>query len=436
MNLNLINSKKFFLWSYFFLGLIHLLFIVYFSVDIPYWDEWEIFSANKFVLNPNLTSLFQQHNEHRLVIPNLFFYIYTHVFKFHTATLLTINYIIYFSACTFFVKYVLNQYPFRAYFYLLLLLISPLNFENLFWPFQIQWHLNLLFVLLSCITLNKISYQKRDTVYLSILPLLTVFSLGSGSAAVLSISLYLVIKSLLIEKNRSRFMWLYLPFIISSFFSVFMYFTNYIKPESTPKTVWPNTIEYWKHLSTILSLGMGNLDKKYVWSGIVLILFLLFNIFKYLQQSQTKNKVTETLILISLAILSMIAPISLSRSGFGFEQGFAGRYFEFSVFFTVSVLLLFFINVDHLKIKKYLYLLFAVFLFFKVEPLFRFQRYYQNISNERLRAFNCVKEAYLSNQSKVCIDAYPVDIKPFLDTIKNSNLNLNFVKKINALDSK
>lgn len=66
------NNLIFYL-GFYAIAVIHLIFIFKNSVYVPFMDEWELLRNDNFHLGPSISSVFKQHNEHKLVVPNLFF---------------------------------------------------------------------------------------------------------------------------------------------------------------------------------------------------------------------------------------------------------------------------------------------------------------------------------------------------------------------------
>lgn len=150
-----LTEKNSILYSFIaFISVLHFYFIYVNSVQIPYGDEWEFLRENSFLLNPSWHSLFEQHNEHRLALTKLVFALY---FKlgFDVLLLQFINFCFYVFTLIFFLRNTRGKNHAWLAFFTSFLLLSPLNFENHFWPFQIQWHLVIFFSFLSTYILTK-----------------------------------------------------------------------------------------------------------------------------------------------------------------------------------------------------------------------------------------------------------------------------------------
>lgn len=165
----------------FFLIVLQVFMISRYSIDIPYFDEWELFRPDSFLIDPSVKNLVAQHNEHRSVLPNLVFSLYYHALDLHFPTTFLLNFAVFTLLFLLFLKfsYNLKNKPFIAL--SSLMAFSALNYDNHLWTFQIQWHFFLLFLILSCYLLSISHTSYRNIIWFIVLPFCMLYSLCSGN---------------------------------------------------------------------------------------------------------------------------------------------------------------------------------------------------------------------------------------------------------------
>lgn len=414
-------------WIYLFIGILALLQMLYiwkFSIDIPYSDEWELFRSYSFMMNPSWESLFIQHNEHKIVIPKLVFSLYYYILNFNIPIGLIINFLVFSSAVLMLIRYLYNGKNNLFFAVFSLMLFSPLNFENLLWVFQIQWHLFLIFLILSCHYLSNNSSDKVSTIWYIVLPPAMIFCLGSGLAASLTFILLILLK-LVILKDRKNI----LPqiiFALSSGLSLILYFSNYVKPASHPSYTFPYQFAFWDHFNALISIGAGNRDHAFKLIGFLFLIFHsigTFQILKNWNQSSTQKKF---LFFFSITLLAVLASISVSRAGLGTDQAFSSRYFEYSSFYLVSVIAMNFEMLERLKYRYSLCILVLLTAF--TLPNFH-MRDYKSMHDQRERGLKCLIENIKINTNNTCAEIYHVGpISDIVRELKSKNLKISFLK--------
>lgn len=404
---------------------LNYVYLITYSINIPFMDEWELFRPNSFINNPTLQNLFAQHNEHKLVIPKVFFYIFS-LFNYDIRVCLTISYMI-FTLC---VILVFKRFKLSNFYIMIwsLVLFSPLNFENNLWPFQIQWHLLILFILLSIMAIcknNKTSFTYLGGVFL---PFATVFSLGSGAIAALLLSVISFLRSLMTPKQNDQKSDIYFSIIYTSssiLFSI-LYFYNYQKPPYHPEISFPWTSNFWKHFFAILSLGYGNINLNFTLILGLIIFLLILNciVFAIKSYFSKKSKVPsqEELIILALVFTAMLATISLTRAGFGANQALSSRYFEFSAFNILALVTLNYSSkINKLKILGLIFL-----IIFTINNL-NFEKFYKPASTQRLSGKECLREVIKFEKNKICSDLYPESLFEVIKYLKLNNKNYIFL---------
>ena len=133
-----------------------LIFVIRYSVNIPYWDQWDIlYLFDKYDKSELVFSdLWSQHNEHRLIFPKLLFLglgvLSQFDVRWEMLTTVVLAVLLYLLIVRHINKnkeilHIKNNYR-MLWIIFSTFVFSLSQFENWLWGFQIQWLLNLLAV--------------------------------------------------------------------------------------------------------------------------------------------------------------------------------------------------------------------------------------------------------------------------------------------------
>jgi hypothetical protein len=134
------------------LALIYLLFVLHYSINVIYWDEWSDVPIINAALHSHLTVglLWTQHNENRILVPNLVVVASALVQDYSSKSIIVL------SAFIFIASYAFILVTFRSYVGRPLTLMHSLTLglvwfsledtENSLWAFQLAWYLVLFFL--------------------------------------------------------------------------------------------------------------------------------------------------------------------------------------------------------------------------------------------------------------------------------------------------
>ena len=140
--------------------ILYFVFVARYGVNFIYLDEWNNVSMFHAAIHDNLTwsMLWAQHNENRMLFPNLVFILFALNGHFDTKS------IMYLSAALFSVTYVLFLALYRIYagrwlgplltLFVGCLWFSLADFENALWGFQFAWYLVVFCVMAMCLCLS------------------------------------------------------------------------------------------------------------------------------------------------------------------------------------------------------------------------------------------------------------------------------------------
>lgn len=339
------------------------IFIVKYSVDFPYWDQWAIASVFEKFNSDSLgfDDLISQHNESRKIFPRLIFlslgYLthwnvrYEMLIIFLLACLVSLNIYrlnkITISGSTqkkLFVASIANLFIF-----------SPIQWENWLWGIQI-----VVFIPIACLTTCiSIAYSTlaTRTKFLASMCLCTFSTFSYANGILLW---FLVLPSILFKSGKkiSQNLFLILTWFLGFVINAIIYFHNYSKPSHHPEfkeaVVHPlQAIHYFlSFLGAPLGLGsLVNTTTVTAIIGLILFTFCIFALFYILINFKDNNLLNSLLAWVTLGSYTLIsaAITTLGRVGFGIEQSLSSRYTTFSVYLIVALIYIYVIIADDFK---------------------------------------------------------------------------------------
>ncbi|HUB93406.1 MAG TPA: hypothetical protein VMB52_02790 [Verrucomicrobiae bacterium] len=170
-----------------------LLLILGFGQNVPFWDEWELvpifqhLHAGHFYWH----DFWQQHNEHRIVLPTLILVGLAYLTHWNIQTECVLSLLVATASFWILRDTILMTFgsgKHRMTFYLLLLIaliwFSPVQVENWLWGWQLEWFLNVLGVVLVIYGVAKLLRGATTIQYLPIIlcgGVMAQYSLGNGT---------------------------------------------------------------------------------------------------------------------------------------------------------------------------------------------------------------------------------------------------------------
>ena len=148
---------------------LYLLFVLHYSINLIFWDEWANVPVVHAALHSHLTfgALWSQHNENRIFVPNLLVVLSALIEDYNSKTIILLG------ACFFIASYVLLLGAFRSYLGRPLTVLHSLTLglvwfsledtENSLWGFQLAWYL-VVFFLMVLVALLKRGRDHRNLV--------------------------------------------------------------------------------------------------------------------------------------------------------------------------------------------------------------------------------------------------------------------------------
>jgi hypothetical protein len=314
------------------------LFINYFGVNVPYWDEWEIVKLVKNFSENNLQipDLFAQHNEHRIFFPNLIMIALSEISRLNT------QWFIYFSFFLLSLILLLLYLIFRARFKdipLSLIWFVPISWfvfnfaqtDLMFWGYELSISLCIFGFFAALYCLDKCEDLDKWLIFALLGGILSTFSFFNG-LLVWPIGFIFIC---LTKKSKVKILIVWSLFALLSY-GVFFY--NWVYPSHHPSMFYMfqnpiSSLEYF-----IVSVGCPLLRSNTIWTyilGCIVLSFYIMTIFYIIKNRlYRENALYLSLMLFSLGSSFML---TVGRSGFGVDQATASRYISFTLLGIIGV---------------------------------------------------------------------------------------------------
>lgn len=362
-------------------ALICLIYISYFGVNIPYYDQWEFVHIIELYINGNLTlhDFTKLHNEHRLFFPRIIMFGLYFMTEYNILVELYTNWLL-LAGSAFLLLYSYlsteKQQSNKLYFVLLLLLFlafNPQQWENLLWGWQIAIFLALLMFIS---TFYLLYYSTKKVNYYSfsfalITAFIGSFSFGNTLAiwGIGGITLFwLSYKQGILHTKHIKIkilLWVFAAIITLALYFYNFHITNPVHAELM------NQLTYTRYFLYLLSF-LGNVfstpgfKESAVYFGVIIIIASIYSTYLFFLLKEIKAYHIISMALIIFMLMSAVV-IAYGRAGFGMEQAFASRYTTFTLFGVIGNLIILFTSwyqtKKYLPIKLVVYCL-AINLFF------------------------------------------------------------------------
>ncbi len=326
------NSLKYlFIMSPFLLS---LLYIDIYGIGIYFRDEWYLADSFKRLYELDLSALWDQHNEHRIVFTKLILYL-NYVLDFDTLFTMYLNQFIHLMISVFLsvslvseIKGLSKTNPFsQSLSYLIVFIIfaflfSPTQSDNILWAFQNQWYLSLMGTVIAIIGLRKFRYSwTLSGIFISYLSL---------SSWVTIIPVYIIYFIFLYFKSKDSDKNKIILFILShlSLFAILLVLYLW----DLNKTVGlGEMLLFLKDPMTLIGYVLAFLGSPMAWSlwsaQVFGVIFLIC--FVYLAYINFKQRQLSMSLLLIIWVLTVAFLIGLGRLGYGELQALSSRYSTF-----------------------------------------------------------------------------------------------------------
>lgn len=317
---------------------------------VPFWDVWTGYvNFNSLVNNGEYQAWWAQHNEHRIVLSKLLFWLDVHCFGGDQKMLLVVNFLLIVTTIILFWRIARNievnknaQLPWWLKCFAILWLFSWVQSENLAWGFQSQFFLAQLLPLIGfyCLHLSQTKHARYFILGLSF----GILSIGSMANGIMALPLMTAFAIL------ARFSWQKILLLLAaSIFGISIYFYNYSSP--TGEGVFVKTlIEQPVAVIQYVLLYIGGPFYRFLGKGTAAQIFSsafavgLIVCSASLFFKNIKHFKTKTLTLALLMFIIYIGGTALGSAGgrvmYGIEQAASSRYTTPTLMLWVAFFLL------------------------------------------------------------------------------------------------
>lgn len=377
------NSKSYFLVNKIFVSIILVFSLLYFSTAVvgtyknysavPFWDMWNGYLGFYFrSASEGWLPWWELHNEHRLVLAKIFFWVDLKYFKGSMILLFVLNLMFSALACFTFIitlKNLVETNKNKFIYYslsgvLVVLCFSWLQEENYTWAFQSQFHMAYLLPLWAMLTLAKSKTENSNSLFLlaSALGVLSAVTMANGLLA-----LPVMIALAIFDQMRWRYI---LSLLVIMFCVYFAYFVDYVKPPGHPSIFSSlidnpqGTIKYFLLYLSGPFYGVFSFSKKLAMAmgGVFLIgcLWAFKNILYYRIQGNKEYIKLSGLLAFLVFIGGTALVTSLGRAGY--DPNIPSRYMTPAIL-SWCCLLVILIAIYYEKIKDTVFTYIALVIF-------------------------------------------------------------------------
>ena len=405
-----------------------------YAVDVPYIDEWHYFDRDALPEGLTWRWLFAFHNEHRILPTKLMAWLNLKLFGLDFVKQQLVNYLLYgalIAAAAKLKQRILGS-SFRLFPVFLFFLLSPINYENHAWGFQSQFHLVVIFALLT------IYHAFEDREYLTNYFLFAAFVLlgaySFSAGVVLGLILILCQTAFFVSEKIGKkqdpppdFRRLLLPTTLIAI-GLACWFIGYQKPEHHPPLTLPFSSAFWDYFLNVLSCAFGYTGMSDL-PGIVCLVLVITPVIMLWRRSDSTGKSGRWKITAAiLATLAILAIISIGRSGLGDPK--SSRYTEFGLLLIPFASIAWYMALSPGKLRNCTLTLFWLFCACSSAPYWT-DFFYREDRVNKLSRLDCV-ERYLSGSGDGnCEEEVGDTIGTYIDaaTLLNTKFTRQFINK-------
>lgn len=307
-----------------------------YSVDVPFWEEWEYFLPNGLPKGLSLDWLFSFAGYHRVVPTKFMAWLNLEFFGLDFRLQKLCNYLLFGCMLTLLVSLknrLIGRHEFVLFPAFLLFLLSPIVYENHTNSYQSQIHLVIIFALVALqhIYADRLTAKPLTLFFISLVAAINTFSAGMTIAAVLlpcwAVFVFVQIANGRIQKKTGVGLLLSGAAMVSV--TAASWLLGYRQPADAD-WISPFTSLFWDTFLNLLSFGFG-VETEHPLPGAVCLAVILLPLLLLWQKRELRRQPvvwqSTTGVLLVLAIL---ATISITRGSFiGTPK--VSRYAEFGL---------------------------------------------------------------------------------------------------------
>jgi hypothetical protein len=420
------------------LFLFHFFIIWTRAVNIPFFDEWDVFYADRPTAL-SLEWLNAQQNEHRLATGKTFIWLQIQLNGWNIAVNIILNFIIYGLLLAFFVRFarkVAPQIPAWITLAFIIFLLSPIVWFNHFMAYQMVIHFYLLFFLVAAYFLFSEHQRWLDLSLGSAAAILSIYSFAAGFiSCLILLGTFCAFKGLRAysasgKSERSRELLQLALVVLLVGCTLFIWTIGHASLHTIPLT-YPNTLRYWVVFLNYVSFSFG-IDKLSSEWGLVCLFIILAPICVEIWRRKGKLSSAHWAIFsVVIAIIVNLAAMTLGRASIALEVSKSGQYAENAILLIPLTALnwaMFLHGRERLKAR----FLIGLWVFYLVTFSNNWNfNIYRTQAALRAEGAECVKAYYEGRGEPLCPTIYPRTI-PATYLEKAKKLNLSFYRSLNV----
>ena len=418
----------------------HLWIILQNAVNVPFWDEWGILSPDALPAGFTFRWIFTQANEHRIVLTKLMIWMLFYANGHNHTVSLVITYLLWgllLVCIVFFARRMAPHVPLWVVLAFMLLLLTPINWENNSWGFESCYRFAVLFALLAVYFLFGESQTTARLALGVLMCVLATYSFFAGLIAVcIAIVLFAcfkIVRALNSSGAQRKAEYVQLVAVVTPvLIFVALYFVDYHRVSYHPKLAFPWEASFWRFFANLVSWGFGFETNSVILGALCLLLVLAPVVMEAWQKRLRLSGSSWAIYTFPLAMLGVLASIAMGRANFS-PSAKISRYTDFAMMLVPFAAFAWAIFLkDRPNVKKYVLVGFWVFccLGFSYKwlwfPVYRVQR------DSRLEGVACIKSYYKTGEPSMCPTLYSAPIGSMLDEAKK--LKLSFYREIEGVN--
>ena len=327
---------------FFIAGGFALYSVLHYGVNTPLWDEWDMVPLFQKVDHHSLglSDLWAQHNEHRVLFPNMVLLASAYVTHWNIKAETLVSFV--FSGVTALMLYlfVLSKIERRhiavaasvliaAWFY------SPIQHENWLLGWQVEWPICVAGIVTAMYCIDRFSTSKQGNRRL-------LFGVAVASAIVATYSLgggLLVwpvgLGMLVLYRQPGQLM---IGWAAAAVLSISAYYYGYHAPAGSPPTSLfiHQPLNFIKYVLSYIGSAVYSHPGRAVSIGAVLVLLLVPALYMVWLKRSRIDKFVPWLGLIALALMAAVIT-GVGRLGFGVAESLSSRYTAFSLLYVIGL---------------------------------------------------------------------------------------------------
>jgi len=331
--------------------------VAHYGVNTPAWDEWDMVPLFQKADHHNLgfSDLWAQHNEHRILFPNIVLLLNAYITHWNIKAEALIGFV--FSSVTALMLYLLVLSKIKrqgiaiaaailiaAWFY------SPIQYENWLLGWQLEWSMCVAGIVTSLYFIDRFGTSKQANRRL-------FFGAAMASAVVATYSLadgMLVwpvgLGMLVLYKQSRRPVGIWLA---AGGLAIAAYYCGYRQPAGSPAIglFLHQRLNFMQYTLSYLGSAIPSYQGQALLMGIILVVLLVPALYMvWLRRSQVE-KFVPWLALIALAVMSAVIT-AIGRVGSAAAPSTASRYAAFSLLYVIGLTGLVCTILDTMAIKR------------------------------------------------------------------------------------